>query len=117
MTEATATGVTQEAFEAFLISRLEPRWLTDLRRHSWKAFQDLPMPHDLPPGPQQEEWRRTDIRRFHLEKFPLPSLAGETPLPIPPPLPAPLLTAGVDLAGNTSALDSRPQKTRLDPDL
>ena len=72
MTETIATGITQEAFEAFLSSRLEPRWLTDLRRNAWKAFQDLPLPHDQPPGPQQEEWRRTDIRRFHLEKFPLP---------------------------------------------
>ena len=69
----TATGITQEAFETFLSSRLEPRWLTDLRRNAWKAFQDLPLPHDQPPGPQQEEWRRTDIRRFRLEKFPLPS--------------------------------------------
>ena len=35
------------------------------------------MPHDQPPGPQQEEWRRTDIRRFRLEKFPLPTATGE----------------------------------------
>jgi len=28
------------------------------------------VPHDLPAGPRQEEWRRTDVRRFHFEKFP-----------------------------------------------
>ena len=130
MTEATAPGLTQEAFETFLSSRLEPRWLTDLRRNAWKAFQDLPMPHDQPPGPKQEEWRRTDIRRFHFEKFPLPNHAGETPAPqvageMPTPqadagkMPTlqPLLTAGVDLAGHASAYDSLPCQSRLDPEL
>jgi Fe-S cluster assembly protein SufD len=133
MTEATATGITQEAFEAFLSSRLEPRWLSDLRRNAWQAFQDLPWPQDLPPGPQQEEWRRTDIRRFHLERFPLPracrgelaagSLQADAAPVMPPapgalpPAPAPLLSAGVDLAGRASAVDSRPRQSRLDPDL
>ncbi len=135
MTETISTGLTEEAFEAFLSSRLEPRWLTDLRRTAWKKFQELPMPHDQPPGPLQEEWRRTDIRRFRLEKFPLPGAgsreqgagsdsiasglsASGLPAPSSPlPAPTPLLTAGVDLAGTTSAVDSCPSGTRLDPDL
>ena len=119
MTETIAAGVTQEAFEAFLSSRLEPRWLTDLRRHAWTAFQNLPLPQDLPPGPQQEEWRRTDVRRFHLEKFPLPSSAGQADQGdmVPEPDLHPLLTVGVDLAGHTSAIDSRPCQSCLDPDL
>jgi len=114
MSDATATGLTQEAFEAFLSSRLEPRWLTDMRRCAWKAFQDLPMPQDQPPGPQQEEWRRTDIRRFHFEKFPLPSHTRETGSiatgckPILRDGVTPLLTVGVDLAGHASAIDSQP---------
>ena len=71
-TETTPTGLGQEAFETFLSTRLEPCWLTELRRNAWKAFLELPLPQDQPPGPKQEEWRRTDIRRCHLEKFPLP---------------------------------------------
>jgi len=123
MTNTVTSGITQEAFETFLASRLEPRWLTDLRRNAWKAFQDLPFPHDQPPGPQQEEWRRTDIRRFHLEKFPLPKTwigdlgAGSMGNSGSLPAPTPLLTAGVDLAGHTSAVDSRPCQSQLDPDL
>ena len=123
MSDATATGLTQEAFEAFLSSRLEPRWLTDMRRCAWKAFQDLPMPQDQPPGPQQEEWRRTDIRRFHFEKFPLPSHTRETGSiatgckPILRDGVTPLLTVGVDLAGHASAIDSQPCQSQLDPDL
>ena len=122
MTEATASGLTQEAFETFLSSRLEPRWLTDLRRNAWKAFQVLPMPHDMPPGPQQEEWRRTDVRRFRAERFPLPGDAGKEAASreqagAPGVACSPLLTAGVDLAGHTSACDSSPCESRLDPDL
>ncbi len=124
MTRSLATGPSQEAFEAFLSSRLEPPWLTDLRRSSWKAFQDLPLPHDQPPTaarrpPLQEEWRRTDIRRFRFENFPLPNHARET-APTEAggtPAPQPLLTAGVDLAGQTCAVDSRPDRSRLDAGL
>jgi len=112
MTKTVATGLRQEAFEAFLAARLEPRWLTDLRRNAWAAFQELPLPQDQPPGPQQEEWRRTDIRRFHLEKFPLADHAVADAPPV-----APLLNSGVDLAGHVSAYDSLPCQSRLDPDL
>jgi len=132
MNQSTASTITQDAFESFLSSRLEPRWLTDLRRNSWKAFQDLPLPHDMPPGPRQEEWRRTDVRHFHLDKFFLPGTAASGSLPTDGgnhshahtgnshPHAAdslPLLTAGVDLAGRTSAYDSRPGKSELDPEL
>jgi Fe-S cluster assembly protein SufD len=121
MTEAIATGLLQAAFESFLASRLEPRWLTDLRRTAWKEFLELPMPHDLQPGPQQEEWRRTEIRRFHLEKFPFPDGAAGTDRVSDESSnlsgPQPLLTAGVELSGQVSAIDSRPCQSRLDPEL
>jgi Fe-S cluster assembly protein SufD len=114
MAEALAPGTTEEAFETFLGSRREPRWLTDMRRNAWAAFRQSPMPHDLPAGPQQEEWRRTDARRLRLEKFPLP--AAEATGTVPAAV-APLLAAGVDLAGQAAAIDSRPCPGRFDPDL
>ncbi len=118
MTQTTAIGLTQDAFETFLASRLEPRWLTDLRRSSWKAFQELPLPHDASPSPKQEEWRRTDIRRFRFDKFPLPShTAHASSSNGQPTAVGPLLAAGLDLAGSAYALDSRPCKARLDPAL
>ncbi len=113
MNEAIASGVSSAAFESFLASRLEPTWLTDLRRNAWKAFCELPMPHDLPAGPRLEEWRRTEVRRFHFEKFPLPNGEASSVAPAA----APLLTAGVDLAGHATALDSRPINSSLDPAL
>ena len=116
MSEALATGIAPEAFESFLSSRLEPRWLTDLRRNAWQAFAGLPLPHDLPPGPRQEEWRRTDVRRFRFEKFPLPQQHREIHQTSGTVV-APLLTQGVDLAGRSAALDSQPGQSELDPNL
>jgi hypothetical protein len=41
-----------------------PGWLAGLRRSSWETFESLPFP-----SPRDEDWRRTDIRRFELEGF------------------------------------------------
>jgi Fe-S cluster assembly protein SufD len=38
----------------------EPQWLREAREASWEIYEDLPMP-----GPQLEEWRRTDYRAIH----------------------------------------------------
>ncbi len=119
MNQTIASTITQDAFESFLASRLEPPWLTDMRRNAWKAFRELPMPHDLAAGPRQEEWRRTDVRRFHFDKFPLPN-GGASSGNVEDAADwqsSALLTAGVDLAGQAVALDSRPGHASLDPAL
>ncbi len=41
-------GFTQEAFDAFLATREEPAWVTDLRRRAWNHFLELPLPDDEP---------------------------------------------------------------------
>ena len=41
-----------------------PGWLAGLRRSSWETFERLPFP-----TLRDEDWRRTDIRRFELEGF------------------------------------------------
>ncbi len=92
----TALGFTQEAFDAFLSSRSEPDWVRALRLAAWQKFNELPLP-----SRREEEWMRTDIRLFRLDRFGY--------LPEPPAgvaLPEGLLTRGVDLAGQTAALDS-----------
>ncbi len=91
----TAPGYTQEAFDSFLSSRDEPGWLSDLRRAAWTRFSELGMP-----GRNDEEWSRTDIRLFKLDRFGLPSGAstgGE--------MPRALLAKGVQLGGSTATLD------------
>lgn len=86
-------GFTTDAFEAFLAARREPEWLVDLRRQSWKKFEELPVP-----SRNEEEWRRTDVRMLRLDRFafPLDSAASE-------PSAEPLLSQGVELGGRTVA--------------
>ncbi len=100
---ATSLGFHREAFDAFLQSRDEPGWLRDQRAEAWRQFESLPWPSQ-----RDEEWMRTDIRMFHLDKFGLPletnasTAAGEG-----------LLTHGVALGGHATSLDSRSQSAAL----
>jgi Fe-S cluster assembly protein SufD len=112
MTASTISGITQESFEEFLSGREEPNWLTDARRAAWQAFQDLPLPSRA-----DEEWMRTDIRLFRLDKFGLPHSfpTPHSPVPINPN--SALLAHGVQLGGQTSTLDSQIGKSQLDPKL
>ena len=107
-TAIAATGFTQDAFDAVLAAREEPAWLTDIRRQAWQRFLELPMPssHD-------EEWMRTDIRFFKLNRFGLPDPAPHDR----PEIPHALLAAGVDLGGRTVSVDSRAALRELAPDL
>ncbi len=104
---ATSAGFTQESFDAFLAGRDEPAWLTAARRAAWQTFMRLPLP-----SRSEEEWMRTDLRMFHLDRFSLPSelSAGATAPPA-------LLSHGVDLAGHDVSLNSRPIAGQVDPAL
>jgi Fe-S cluster assembly protein SufD len=105
MTEATTTtpGFQREAFAAFVQSRDEPEWLRELRREAWERYEALPMPSQ-----RDEEWMRTDIRLLRLEKFGFP---GEPASAVAAP--AGLLTHGITLGGEVTAVDSRPQSATL----
>ncbi len=98
------TGFTREGFEAFLASRREPDWLVALRRSAWRAFETMPLP-----AANEEAWRRTELRTFRFDRFSLsPPAAADADLP-----PA-VLAEGVELAGRTVSLDSRPVDECLD---
>jgi Fe-S cluster assembly protein SufD len=114
---ATLSGFSSASFEAFLQSRNEPDWLIAQRRAAWKQFEALPMPNR-----GDEEWMRTDLRLFHLDRFQIPTVADaaeksatEKSDAVSDTLPDALLTHGVELAGATVALDGRPMSARLDP--
>ncbi len=89
-------------FDNFLQSRDEPGWLTDQRRKAWRLFNEKPWP-----SRNDEEWRRTDIRLFKLDRFSMES-DGDHELP-----PA-VLVAGVDLAGSCSTMNGVHQGHELD---
>ncbi|MCA9235985.1 MAG: Fe-S cluster assembly protein SufD [Planctomycetales bacterium] len=106
-TTLTSAGFTRESFEAFLAQRDEPGWLCDLRRSAWEQFESLPMP-----ARSDEEWMRTDIRLFRLDRFSTPGEASATGK-----LPTALLRAGVELSGRASSLNSQPVETSLSDEL
>jgi Fe-S cluster assembly protein SufD len=64
------TGFTRDAVEALSASRNEPEWVLQQRLAAWDTYERLPMPTR-----QDEEWRRTDLRRLKLDRF-APYVAG-----------------------------------------
>jgi Fe-S cluster assembly protein SufD len=108
-TAIAVKGFSQAAFDAFLAARDEPAWLTDLRRKAWTRFQDVPMP-----SVREEEWMRTDIRLFKLDRYELPDAAAfEEASQIE--VPHALLAAGVDLGGRAVAMNSHVVRGELSP--
>src|SRR6185295_19367657 len=108
-TAVASTGFSQEAFDAFLAAREEPAWLTDIRRTAWRRFLELPMP-----SVRDEEWMRTDIRLFKLDRFSLPEADGHSAA-AEFAHPHALLAEGVELAGRAVSMNSHGVAAELDP--
>jgi Fe-S cluster assembly protein SufD len=107
-TAAVSTGFSQQAFDAFLSARREPAWLQAMRREAWRRFQELPMP-----SVRDEEWMRTDIRLFKVDRFSPPDVTTDDARGSAKIAPHALLAAGVDLAGRAVSIDSQPVETEL----
>jgi Fe-S cluster assembly protein SufD len=110
-TAVASTGFSQASFDAFLAARDEPAWLTDMRQTAWRRFQDLPMP-----SVRDEEWMRTDIRLFKLDRFNLPDDEGQRAA-FEIAHPHALLAAGVELGGRVASMNSHGVLAELDPQL
>lgn len=106
---ASASGFTAESFDAFIAPRNEPVWLKEMRRAAWKNFLELPLP-----SRREEEWMRTDIRLFKLDKF---APANDNVASTPASAPAALLAAGVDLGGSMTVVNGRTTEAQLADDL
>jgi Fe-S cluster assembly protein SufD len=105
METVTSAGFTESAFEAFLESRDEPGWLVDARRAAWQQFRNLPWP-----ARNDEEWSRTDIRMFKLDRFALSTDAVSDQT-----RPAGLLSDGVTLGGQVISVNGRTAASALRP--
>jgi len=104
-TSEIVSGFSTEDFNTFLQSRNEPAWLQEARRQAWEVCERLPMP-----SRNDEEWRRTDIRLFHLDRFSLPQTSSQD-VNVPPGL----LVAGISLAGRAVSLNSQNVLCELNP--
>ncbi len=62
------------------------------------------------PSSKDEEWMRTDIRLFKLDKFSMPAEPTDN-------IPSAVLNEGVDLAGHSTAQDGISIASELDPDI
>ena len=101
-------GFSQAAFETFLAGREEPDWATELRRQAWESFQQLDWP-----SRQDEEWMRTDIRTFNVDRFHMP-LGELQPTTAPP---AALIADSVELGGSVVTVNSTAASSQLSPHL
>jgi Fe-S cluster assembly protein SufD len=103
---ALPSGFDEAAFEAFLETRDEPDWLTDLRRSAFAVYQQkLLAPLD------PEEWKRVDLRTFRPEQFAVKGPAGASASF------STLLRDRAQFGGHVSHVDGTCTGAHLDPDL
>lgn len=99
---SSVAGFTDASFEALLAERREPSWLVDLRRSAWQKFAELPLP-----SRKEEEWMRTDIRMFKLDKFARPTEANVGDAAAKYGAGAARLSTDVELGGTLTNVNSR----------
>ena len=107
MPQTSAPTFDSAGFDDFLSSRSEPDWLVSMRREAWEHAAAMQWPER-----RHEEWIRTDIRTFRIEKFsaPLPRGAGGDS-------DVNQLRAGVDPDGTIATHDSAATSETLDESL
>ncbi|MCC6511752.1 MAG: Fe-S cluster assembly protein SufD [Pirellulaceae bacterium] len=109
MTSATLPATfSREGFQSWLAQLSEPLWLTDLRRSAWKSFENSQWPDRT-----QEEWMRSDLRPFKLDRYSLPGGAAGTTAATAAPL-AQWLSEGVTLAGRVETFDGANVRSQLE---
>ena len=103
---ATTIAFDSQGFDDFLQSRVEPAWLTTLRRDAWQHAEQMEWP-----ARRHEEWIRSDLRLFNLAKYFVPD--GQVR-----PCDGRLqLLEGVELAGSIKTVDSAVVDETIDPEL
>jgi Fe-S cluster assembly protein SufD len=60
----TQAGMSLDAVERLSAAKNEPEWMRANRLRAWEIFQSLPMPTR-----QDEDWRRTDVRRLKFDEL------------------------------------------------
>ena len=75
-TSATRQGLTDFRFTENDLPDLQDSQLNKYHSDAWKAFESLPFP-----GPRDEPWRRTDIRKLETSQFTVKTLNPEAPKP------------------------------------
>ena len=108
-TPSLVSADTQQAFdtagfEAFKANLAEPTWLTQRRDAAWQQFEQTAWPDR-----KQEDWMRSDLRGFKLDRYRFPNCSGSgsgsgTGSLADHQVPQ-YLSEGVELAGQLETLD------------
>ena len=107
MTQTKAPTFDATGFDDFISSRKEPDWLIAMRREAWQHAAAMQWPER-----RHEEWIRTDIRAFQINKFGVPGLQAGTGSAA-----VQQLRDGVDPAGAIETVDSCLTSESIDPSL
>jgi Fe-S cluster assembly protein SufD len=110
MTQTAISSFDTAGFDAFIDSRSEPDWLIQLRREAWGHAEAMKWPER-----REEEWIRTDIRTFQINKFGVPC-PGE-PDATSSASEFHQLREGVELGGLIETMDSHIISESLDESL
>ncbi len=106
MNTATTTelaGISNTSFEQFLAQRNEPDWVIAHRKAAWQAFEEMDWP-----SRRDEQWMRSDLRGFRVEKYAAPAADCENgSASLESAGIAQWLAEGVDAAGVLQTLDGR----------
>ncbi len=107
----TLTALEPNQFKSFLDRRVEPKWLTEQRKAAWQQFELMDWP-----SRKSEEWMRSDLRGFHLDKY----AVFENPIDFKPVsehgCPVRLLE-DVEVGGRIVGFDGRQMHASLDQDI
>ena len=87
-------------YEAFKANLSEPAWLTQRRDAAWQQFEQTGWPDR-----KQEDWMRSDLRGFKLDRFQFPKHAGSVSGSLADHRVPQYLSEGVELAGQLETLD------------
>ncbi|MEM8671032.1 MAG: Fe-S cluster assembly protein SufD [Planctomycetota bacterium] len=99
MPQTALSSFDSAGFDSFIADRQQPDWLLDLRREAWQHAEAMDWPER-----RHEEWIRTDIRTFQINKFAPPAIsAGDDAKDIAS---IHQLRDGVELAGSIETFDS-----------
>lgn len=92
-------------FEQFLKHSAGTTWLEQHRRQAWSQFNAMSWP-----SRSDEDWMRSDLRSFQLNRFALPLEAQHEGLQLPC-----WLTEGIELAGSMEIVNSFTRRSQLSP--
>ena len=101
MTTTTQSTFDAAGFENFQQERNEPQWLASLRLDAWQKAEAMQWPER-----RHEEWLRTDIRTFQINRYALPSNLASS-VDHAEISAAHQLREGVETAGSIETLDSK----------